>query len=64
VAGHYQNPFTIASNIENGVMTSIDPVFYAYMVANLILWGLGAFFQFKQKNKGGHKNEDPYHRYK
>jgi hypothetical protein len=42
VAGGYQNPFTIASLMEQGVMTSIDPVFYAYLAGNLVLWVLGA----------------------
>jgi hypothetical protein len=36
-------------------MTSIDPVFYAYMAANLILWGLGAAYQFRQKKSGSGK---------
>ena len=43
VAGGYQNPFTIYDEIKEGVYTSINPVFYAYMAGNLVLWALGAF---------------------
>jgi hypothetical protein len=41
------------------MIKNIDPVFYAYMVANLILWGLGAAYQFRQRKSGDKK--DPYH---
>lgn len=44
VAGRYQNPFTIASEIQNGIITSIDPVFYAYLAGNIILYLMGAMF--------------------
>lgn len=44
VAGRYQNPFTIADEINNGIIDSIDPVFYAYLAANLVLYVIGALF--------------------
>lgn len=59
VAGRYTNPFTIAELIKNHQIDSIDPVFYAYLSANLILYILGCAFQYKQKNGDPHHN--PYH---
>lgn len=56
VAGNYQNPFTIATLIQNGQLSSIDPIFYAYMAGNLVLYALGCFVQYR------HKREHPaYH---
>lgn len=42
VAGGYQNPFTIATDIEKGIYTHISGWFYLYMAGNLVLWVLGA----------------------
>lgn len=44
VAGRYQNPFTIADEINNGVIDKIDPIFYAYLAGNLVLYVLGMLF--------------------
>lgn len=41
VAGHYQNPFTLYQYIDNGEIDNIDPLFYAYLAANFILYLLG-----------------------
>lgn len=60
VAGRYQNPFTIVEMIKNGTITSIDPVFYAYLAGNLIMYVLGFLFQYRQKN--GNPDHDPYER--
>lgn len=60
VAGRYQNPFTIVQMIKEGTITSIDPVFYAYLAGNLILYVLGFLFQYRQKN--GNPDHDPYER--
>ena len=43
VAGRYQNPFTIAEERSKGIITSIDPVFYAYMAGTIIMYLLGAY---------------------
>jgi hypothetical protein len=45
VAGRYQNPFTLYKQVQDG--ETIDPVFYAYMVATLIMFVLGAIVQYK-----------------
>lgn len=47
VAGRYTNPFTVATLIENGQIDSIDPVFYAYMAGNLVLYILGILYQYR-----------------
>lgn len=44
VAGHYQNPFTIATMIKNKEIDSIDPIFYAYLAGNLVMYVLGMLF--------------------
>jgi hypothetical protein len=44
VAGRYTNPFTIADLIKNHQLTDIDPMFYAYLAGNLVLYGLGCAF--------------------
>ena len=46
VAGHYQNPFLLPKFLSTGYLTSIDPLFYAYLAANLILYGLGCAWQY------------------
>lgn len=51
VAGHYANPFTIVDLIKNGQMDSIDPLFYAYMGGNVVLYLIGALVQYHHKKK-------------
>jgi hypothetical protein len=62
VAGRYQNPFTIADEINNGVIDHIDPVFYAYLAGNLVLYALGALFQYRQRRGDRVSGKDPYER--
>ena len=62
VAGGYQNPFTIVEEVKQGVYTSINPVFYAYMAGTLVLWALGALVQYRQKRRDDEDGKDPYHR--
>lgn len=62
VAGRYTNPFTLAEMINNGEIKYVDPVFYAYLAGNIILYLMGVVFQYKQK-RGDRKNgRDPYNR--
>ena len=49
IAGHYPNPFNIVSMIQNGQFSEIDPLFYAYMGGNLVLYIIGAFVQYRHK---------------
>ena len=60
VAGRYTNPFTIVEMIKNHQFENdnIDPVFYAYMAGNLVLYAMGMLFQYRQKN--GNPHHDPY----
>jgi MFS family permease len=62
VAGRYQNPFTLAADIQSGAIQHIDPVFYAYMVGTFLMYGFGAFVQYKQKSHDKCTGHDPYHR--
>jgi hypothetical protein len=62
VAGRYQNPFTIADEINSGVIDKIDPVFYAYMAGNLVLYVMGMMFQYRQRRKDKVTGNDPYSR--
>lgn len=62
VAGHYQNPFTIASEINNGVIDGIDPLFYAYLGGNIVLYALGVLFQYRQRRGDKVSGNDPYAR--
>jgi hypothetical protein len=64
VAGHYQNPFTIATMIKNGQFTSIDPIFYAYLAGNLVMFVMGALFQYRQRRNDHRTGHDPYNRLK
>ena len=59
VAGRYPNPFTVVDMIRYGQETTIDPVFYAYLVGNLILLAAGLFVQYKHKKNS--KNDDSGH---
>lgn len=60
VAGRYTNPFTIVEMIRNHQIESVDPVFYAYMAGNLVLYALGMLFQYRQKNGDPHHNPYEY----
>ena len=64
VAGGYQNPFTMAAEMSEGTLQNINPVFYAYMAGNLVLWALGALAQYRQKKKDDEEGNDPYNRLK
>lgn len=56
VAGHYYNPFTIIYDREHDLYYHIDPDFYAYMVATIVLYAMGALFQYKQLKDAIHKH--------
>jgi hypothetical protein len=58
VAGRYQNPFTIAELMKNHQLVDIDPVFYAYMAGNIVLYIMGMLFQYRHKRNNPH--HDPY----
>ena len=57
VAGRYPNPFTIQRLIEAGQLDDIDPIFYAYLGGNLVLWALGLFVQYRHKKRNPKKTE-------
>jgi Domain of unknown function (DUF4203) len=48
VAGHYTNPFTVVEMIKHGVIENIDPLFYAYLAGNVVLYILGCVWQYRQ----------------
>ena len=60
VAGGYQNPFTIVTEINSGLKTNIDPIFYAYMAGNIVMYIVGALFQYKQRRGDKEKGHNPY----
>ena len=62
VAGHYQNPFTIAQEMDSGIIDSIDPIFYAYLAGNIVLYAMGALFQYRQRRGDKVNGNDPYER--
>ena len=62
VAGRYQNPFTLYQYIDNGEIDEIDPMFYAYLAANFILYLLGIIFQYRQRKNDKVSGNDPYQR--
>lgn len=47
VAGHYPNPFTIATMIKYDQITEIDPLFYAYLGGNIVLYIIGCVVQYR-----------------
>ena len=54
--GHYENPFTIGDVVNYNPKTRIDPLFYAYLVWNIILFAFGIIFQLRQvKNENNNK---------
>ena len=48
VAGHYTNPFLIVQYIKRGQIDSIDPLFYAYLGGNLVLYIMGCVWQYSR----------------
>ena len=46
-AGGYPNPFTLYQMIDYGQITSIDPIFYAYLGGNIVLYGIGCAYQYR-----------------
>ena len=60
VAGRYTNPFTIGELYDNGLLENVDPVFYAYLAGNAVLYAMGAVYQYKVKN-GDKSGENHYH---
>lgn len=50
IAGHYPNPFIIVKLKDNGLLDSIDPIFYAYFGANIVLFVIGCIFQYRRHN--------------
>ncbi len=57
VAGRYPNPFTIQELIKNGQLENIDPVYYAYMAGNLVMFALGLLVQYKHKRRNPGRTE-------
>jgi len=58
VAGGFQNPFTIASEIEAGIQ--IDNLFYAYMAGIVVMTIIGVIIQcISKKHEQDFKH--PYH---
>jgi len=51
VAGHYPNPFTIQEKIKNGTLKDIDPLYYAYLGGNIVLYIMGCVVQYRHKKK-------------
>jgi Domain of unknown function (DUF4203) len=51
VAGHYQNPFTIVELIKFDQIENIDPLFYAYLGGNLVLYIMGCVFQYRHRSQ-------------
>ena len=49
VAHHYPNPFTIADLIKHDQLDDIDPLYYAYMGGNLVLFLIGMVVQYRHK---------------
>lgn len=61
-AGGFPNEFTLAKEIQDGVVTSIDGWFYAYMAAIFVTTLVGAFFQYRQFNNMSEEDKHPYAR--
>lgn len=51
VAGHYPNPFTIQEMIKHNTLNDIDPLYYAYLGGNLVLYIIGCVVQYRHKKK-------------
>ncbi len=48
VAGHYPSPFLIVDLIKYGQIKAVDPLYYAYFGANLVLYVIGCIWQYKR----------------
>ena len=57
VAGHYDNPFNIAQLLQRGQIESIDPLFYAYLAGNIILYVVGCLWQYHRLKQDRLKEE-------
>ena len=57
VAGHYPNPFIIQELIKNGQLDAIDPIYYAYLGGNLVLFILGLLVQYRHKRNNPQKTD-------
>ncbi len=57
VAGHYPNPFTIQEMVKNGTFGSIDPIYYAYLGGNLVMYILGLVVQYRHKRNNPAKTD-------
>ena len=51
VAGHYPNPFILSELISHDQLDKIDPIFYAYFGATIVLFALGCVFQYHRFSK-------------
>lgn len=51
VAGHYPNPFTIVELIKYDQIKEIDPLFYAYLGGNIVLYIMGCVVQYRHLYK-------------
>ena len=49
VAGHYPNPFTILDLIKHGQLDNIDPIYYAYLGGNALMFLVGCLVQYRHK---------------
>jgi len=49
--GSYYNVFTVSDMVEAGLIDQIDPIYWAYMAAMVVMFGLGAVVQYKCRPK-------------
>jgi len=61
-AGGFPNEFDLIKEVKAGAETSVDPWFYAYLVAIVISCGFGAFLQYKQLARMNEEEKHPYNR--
>jgi len=47
-AGHYQNPFLILELIRYDEISHVDPLFYIYLGASVLVYGIGIFSQYRK----------------
>ncbi len=50
-AGSFPNEYLMLQKLANGIVLDLPYQFYIYMSAILVLFGMGAAFQFKSKQK-------------
>lgn len=48
-AGRYPNEFTLVELIQKGLISQIDPIFYAYLAGILVMAIIGMIVQYKMK---------------